>query len=275
MTRILERLEAESCAQDVCKSCGISTLPVDPFQIARQEEIELRELSHKTGVSGVLMRSGHSFTIGYSIGIRNKAFQRFTVAHELGHYFLSGHPEQLFPNGDGRHESQAEFSSGNQWERQADYFAAALLMPAQQYEEALRDAGEGLPAIEYMANLCQASLTATAIRYTTFTDDPILIVLNDGRKIRYADASSPIQDIVPKRDLWLHGQTVPPSSCAADFGKKTSLLRTAQRKEGYCSLSDWIEDAPDIEMKEDSIGLGQYGRVLTILFTTEAITEED
>lgn len=275
MAKILERMEAEICAREIGESSGMSAFPVDPFQIARQEKIELYEMPHKTGVSGMLVKSGDSFTIGYSIGIQNKAFQRFTVAHELGHYFLPGHSEQLFAGGNGCHKSQAEFSSGNQWERQADYFAAALLMPERQYEQALRDAGDGLPAIEHMASLCQTSLTATAIRYATFADDPVLVVLSDGRKIRYADASSPIQNIMPKRDLWLHGQIVPPSSCTAAFGKNASLLNTAQRKEGYCSLSDWIVDAPDIEMKEDSIGLGGYGSVLTILFTDEAIEEDD
>jgi hypothetical protein len=40
-------------------------------------------------------------------------------------------------------------------------------------------------------------------------------------------------------------------------------------------LDDWFDDAPEIEMKEDVVGLGSYGRTLTVLFTSEAIDVEE
>jgi len=275
MSRKLDQHAAEHYAKEVHDEFNVSAFPVDPFEIAKKSGIELQEMAIAEGISGVLMRSGHSFTIGYNTAIQNAGFQRFTVAHELGHYYLPGHPEQLFPHGDGRHESQAGFSSNNQWERQADYFGAALLMPPGLFQEALREAGEGLPAIECMASLCQTSLTATAIRYATFTDDPVVVVLSDGKRILYSGASEPIQSIVPRRDLWLRDTLVPPKSCTAGFGNKASLLKTHQRKEGYSSLSEWIDGALDIEMKEDAIGLGSYGRVLTVLFSEEPVPDEE
>ena len=273
MARKLDQQTAEYHAQKTLPSCV--AFPVDPFKIASQNEIEVQEMAVATGVSGELMRSGYSFTIGYNTRVQNIGFQHFTIAHELGHYFLPGHPEQLFPYGDGTHESQAGFSSNNEWEKQADFFAAALLMPPQLFQEALYDAGEGLQAIEHMANLCQTSLTATAIRYAEFTDNPVVVILSDGKKVLYSGASGPVKDVVPKRDLWLRDTLVFPMSCTADFGKNTSLLKTYQRKEGYCLLSDWIDNAPGVEMKEDAIGLGSYGRVLTILFSEEPLPDEE
>jgi len=40
-------------------------------------------------------------------------------------------------------------------------------------------------------------------------------------------------------------------------------------------LDDWLEGAPRIELKEDVIGLGHYGKTLTVLHTDQAIEPED
>jgi hypothetical protein len=40
-------------------------------------------------------------------------------------------------------------------------------------------------------------------------------------------------------------------------------------------LNDWFENAPDVEIKEDVVGLGHYGKTLTVLFTEELLTEEE
>jgi hypothetical protein len=54
------------------------------------------------GVSGMLLRNGDDFGILYATHIKSSGFQRFSISHELGHYFLPGHidavdrvPEQL------------------------------------------------------------------------------------------------------------------------------------------------------------------------------------
>jgi hypothetical protein len=40
-------------------------------------------------------------------------------------------------------------------------------------------------------------------------------------------------------------------------------------------LSDWFDGPHDIEMNEDVVGLGRYGRTLTVLFTSEVLPDED
>jgi len=40
-------------------------------------------------------------------------------------------------------------------------------------------------------------------------------------------------------------------------------------------LDDWLEGAPCVEVKKDAVGLGQYDKVLTVLFTDEPIEPED
>ena len=85
-------------------------LPIDPFEIARSEGITVLEKRVGAGVSGMFMRVGDEFAIAYAAHIDNEGFQRFSVAHELGHYFLEGHIEHVLKIGD-VHESRAGFTS--------------------------------------------------------------------------------------------------------------------------------------------------------------------
>lgn len=127
------------------------------------------------------MRVGNSFGIRYAQHIQNEGFIRFTVAHELGHYFLPGHPEKLFPNGDGIHEPKSGFISGDPLERQADSFASALLMPDNLFRKAVDGAGTGFSAIEKLAKQCKTSITSTAIRFAQFTDEAVAVIVSSGR----------------------------------------------------------------------------------------------
>lgn len=172
MSDKLARAEAASTAERVVADCGFTGFPICPFASARKHDIhvEVKE-SSKPGVSGFLMRVGNTFGIGYASHIVNEGFIRFTVAHELGHYFLPGHPAKLFRNGDGVRHSHSGFVSHDPLERQADCFASALLMPEAIITKAVDKAGNGFSAIEKLAKECKSSITATAIRFMSFTEE--------------------------------------------------------------------------------------------------------
>src|SRR5690606_130086 len=81
-------------------------IPIDPFEIARSEGIMVLEKPVAGGVSGMFLRVGDEFAIAYAAHLANEGFQRFSVGHELGHYFLEGHIEHVLKAGD-VHESRA------------------------------------------------------------------------------------------------------------------------------------------------------------------------
>src|SRR5579859_4844122 len=109
---------------------GITSLPVDPFAIAAAENITVKAKPNTApGVSGLLIRVGSSFGIMYATHIRNEGYQRFSISHELGHYFLPGHIDAVFLNDAQVHTSHAGFVSDDKYENEADHFAAGLLMP--------------------------------------------------------------------------------------------------------------------------------------------------
>ena len=127
-------------AEKLIAERGVTALPVDVETIAHEEGILVTAMpSHITGVSGMLQKSGENFGIGYATFVDNPGFQRFSIGHELGHYFLEGHPEALLR--DGPHQSRAGFSSGDRYELEADHFAASLLMPNPLFARALDGAG--------------------------------------------------------------------------------------------------------------------------------------
>jgi hypothetical protein len=275
MSGKLDMLEAEAEAERVIRQFGITSLPVCPFTIAEKSDVSVHSRdSTEPGVSGFLMRFGSSFAIFHASHIENEGFIRFTIAHELGHFFLPGHPQLLFPNGDGIHQSKSGFISHLKEERQADQFAASLLMPETLFKQAIDRAGQGFSAIQALAELCKTSITSTAIRYAKHTDDALAVIVSSGDRVEYCFLSERLKDL--GRFQWLKkGDVIAPRSMTASFNKDKTNVEGANTEEGSCWLDDWFDDAPQVEMNEDVVGLGSYGKTLTVLFTDEDIEDED
>jgi Zn-dependent peptidase ImmA (M78 family) len=197
--------DAEAKAELWLREHGITSLPVDPFEIAERLEIEVRPKDDaEPGVSGMLLRHREAFGILYATHIKSIGFQRFSIGHELGHYLLAGHAEQLFPNGDGIHASRANFMSNVLHEREADHFACGLLMPDGPFRSALRRCGEGLEAIEALADKCLTSITATAIRYARKTSVPAAVVVSTDGQVDFSFLSGEMREFpgltLPRKD---------------------------------------------------------------------------
>ncbi len=256
-------------AKKVVAELGLTTPPVRPVEVAEGKGIVVRASnSIDPGFSGCLMKQGDTFGILYTSRIDNTGFIHFTVAHELGHYFMEPHRRKFFGGGSGIHNSQSGFVSYEPFEVEADHFAAAFLMPESMFAEALGRTGEGIDAIEALHDLFCTSLTATAIRYAELSPDPVVVVVSEGGKISYAFASAPVRDL---DGVWLpsKGAVLPPRSATAEFNRDPGNVLGCQKTEGSSYLDEWIDDAPAVEVKEDVLGLGSYGKTLTVLFADE------
>jgi Zn-dependent peptidase ImmA (M78 family) len=163
-------------------------LPVDPKFVAAKAQIYIQAKDDcKEGVSGMLLRQGENYCIVYATHLNNPGFKNFSIAHELSHYFLEGHPDQVFQNSD-IHTSVAGFASDNRLEREADTFAASLLMPETLFKDQLTRYEKGLDCIESMAKICNTSLTATAIRYAELSEDKVVVIVSTNGKIDYRNS---------------------------------------------------------------------------------------
>jgi len=267
--------EIHQCALETVAKAAFNGLPVDPRKIAKDKDIELKPWKPtKAGISGFLMKQQDAFGIGYSTAIENEGFINFTIAHELGHYFLDGHVEALLQNGSGIHFSASGFVSNDIHEREADAFAAELLMPEPFFKAELRKSGSGFSAIERLSGLGHTSVVATAIRFAKLADDPLAAILSSGNQVEWCFLSPELKEC---RGVYQLGKKsfVPCGSPTGKFNRDGARVLAGGKVEGSCSLKDWFERAPDIEFQEDVVGLGHYGKTLTVLFTEEALDDKD
>jgi Zn-dependent peptidase ImmA (M78 family) len=265
---------ATLAAEKLIRSLPEAALPIDPITIAQGKGIEVvAKPAEDAGVSGMLIRVGQEYAIAYATHIDSEPFQRFSVGHELGHYCLPGHPEAVIgPNG--VHHSRADFRSTNQYEIEADRFAAGLLMPRHLFAPALARAGQGFAAVESLAKLCKTSWHATAIRYAQCSPDPVAIVVTTGNSIDHCFMSDELKTL-DGIDWMRKREAVPRGTATHAFNENAGNVASGARIDGTSNLRDWFGGTHDIEVTEDVIGLGSYGRTLTVLYEIDLPDEEE
>jgi hypothetical protein len=269
------RLEmAKKKAEAFLRTEGINTLPVDPLLIAASRDIVVKAKPDTTdGVSGMLLRHGDTFGILYATYIPSEGFRRFSVSHELGHYFLEGHIDHVLPL-DGIHTSHAGFVSADPYELEADCFAAGLLMPSALFKREMGRIDPGLDAIESLSLKCKTSLTATAIRYAELSEDAVATIISTGQTIDYcflSDAMKSLPDLT-----WLHkGWPVPPNTETAKLNASPERVLRSDRAEAETDVMDWIGGRKSILVTEEVLGLGSYGKTLTVLSSSSIGQETD
>lgn len=110
------------------ESAGIVAPHVDIRLLVAREGIDVR-FGELGDISGLLLRDGGSTTIGVNSG-QAMVRQRFTMAHEYGHYFLHdglrAHSDENFRL-NFRNDMSATASDVDEIE--ANFFAACVLMP--------------------------------------------------------------------------------------------------------------------------------------------------
>ncbi len=118
-------------------------------------------------ISGATLHENNEFTVLINTS-KPGTRQHFSLGHELGHYFLHTdvlQKEKAIIDGEDtlagpRILYRQENSSTEQLEREANTFAATLLMPA----DLVRDGWQGVGDIEKLAQIFQVSVVAMSIR---------------------------------------------------------------------------------------------------------------
>lgn len=144
-----------TAARSVLAKYWDKRLPVDPVVIARRIGLTVRALPPSSTYSGWFNEREN--LIEYKSD-EARVRQRFTVAHELGHYALQ--------HGTRPRDTSMAFSSGisDPLERAANQFAAELLMPAEAVHEIVTS-GQ-FSSIDELASLFDVSKVAMSYRMT-------------------------------------------------------------------------------------------------------------
>lgn len=118
----------EKSVQDVLGSNNLLPVPVE--SIVQSLGIALLAYDFKEDMSGILVFHEGKATIGYNKN-EHRVRNRFTIAHELGHYILHRNNNELFVDKDFKvmFRSDVSMSTYSKHEAEANEFAACLLMP--------------------------------------------------------------------------------------------------------------------------------------------------
>ena len=248
----------ERVATEVIREHKITCLPVCPFSIAAARGIVVEGKSAGApGCSGMLLRVGNSFGIMYSTDIDNEGFQRFSVAHELGHYFLPDHPEQVLQHG--AHASRAGFTSNDPYEREADFFAAALLLPKSLVRASVSRLPEGMDGLIELAQNCRTSLTSTAIAYAQTSSAAVAVILSDNGSVKFCFMSDAMKRA---RVGWIGKRERTPVGSLTE-----KVLRAKKRVDVPLSdktdLQDWFASDQSHPAREEVLSLRSNSELLS------------
>jgi len=173
---------AERLGEDYANVASNDDLPIDPFGVAQSESPLLKYTTgdFRDAFDGQLEyhRKQNRFLLFLNTKYDAKQFSgehhprtRFSMAHELAHYYLPPHRAYLMSGGNS-HMSKSEFTSDAIVEREADSFAAGLLMPSKLFSPKVNRAEPNFDIICQVASECQTSILSTAIRTVRLSHFP-------------------------------------------------------------------------------------------------------
>ncbi|MCW5322583.1 ImmA/IrrE family metallo-endopeptidase [Verminephrobacter aporrectodeae subsp. tuberculatae] len=143
-------------AQQILDAYWDGMLPINPIKIASAMGIKVKSdpFLPESGSVEVIDGTVH---ITYNSAEQSNPRWRFTVAHEIGHYAL-GHLDRVTTKM--FRDPVANFSTGAQLpeERQANHFAAQLLMPERIVKYVMME--KGVSTIQGLASLFRVSQVA-------------------------------------------------------------------------------------------------------------------
>ncbi len=181
---LLKTRAAAERANEVVAQLGLREPPIDPLGVVASEHpiLVVRGDDFRDRFDGQLEYhpDKRRFLLLFNTKYdrhkdRHHPRTRFSIAHELGHYFLEEHHAYL--RGGGRsHGSRGEFASSVDVEREADAFAAGLLMPASMLNPRVNEDDLSIERIIALAEEFDTSLVSTAIQSTLSSDFPTAVV---------------------------------------------------------------------------------------------------
>lgn len=189
-------------------------------------------------------------------GIRGR--ERFSIAHELGHWIL--HRGQSFRC---RADDQSEnLSSSYELEKQADSYAAHLLMPRYLFDPAIR-AGAKIPTFKHVGEVAQSfeiSLAAAIIRMAEVDSLPVIVASYGRQGLRWRASAHHI----PRR--WQLAKTLDTDSFAYDIVNGVKSTQCS----GKQSADAWFtnDEAENYEVHENSMP-GRSGEALVMLYLSD------
>jgi len=210
---------------------------IQPERIAREQGITYSYNNYKDSFDGLLEHYAGSFHIYINLSrLRAPGVPRarHTFAHELGHYFIDEHRNALKSGKTPSHASFNTLVAKNPVEREADFFASCLLMPAKLFRKKCFRRPLDPKLLDELAEHFQTSISSVIFRYFELNLFPMLIVRVSNGLIDWKMASRDFKyKYLPKK-----GGEVPPTTAVAEFFKAGKTYADKQTLWAH----DWFQD---------------------------------
>ncbi len=266
---------AMSKGEEIAKLNCFHTAPVDPFKVIASEsnQILAEGDDFRDSFDGRLSYHDGRFLLLYNTKYNQWPHNgsehskvRFTVAHELGHYYLDRHREFLVQRRQAI-ESFTEFESDKEVERQADAFAAGLLMPKYLVGPQVNcELDSTMESIKQAANRFDVSLTSMMVRWTQLSDFPCATLCVRDSVIQWGFASEAFKRI----GLWRTRRNVAPSSgdakCFVGADSSCSIFREG---DGVGRAHQWLEGNCDVIDVQEFYLVIPYSRCVMVFLAAD------
>lgn len=268
-------LMARRVANELLDSLNITTYPIDPEAIAAQLQIPVEETGgFPADCYGALTYVDGQFSILVSSACPTPGLRRFTLCHEIGHASIDWHTGGLEwldqPGGIQVAVSEGGFRSRKPIEVEADHFASELLMPARWVQRYVDEQPVGMDVIRLIAERFQSSLTSAAVRYATLSPQPVLVVVSKGTTIEWITPSPEVAQADFFRYNAIRTASIPFGSATRRLAEDPAAVLGCREISSDGRLREWFPRAPaEVTVEIDSVGLGSYGRVLTLIMCSE------
>jgi hypothetical protein len=258
INRVIEKL-----ADEVRAAYVQTPAPVDLKKIADEEGIALVAIEQCEGFHGRIefLHEAARFVVYHPNPnfAPNQKRVRFSIAHELGHYFIEAHRELLVAGKS--HDSTPGFICDNGLEVEADEFAAALLIPRLHIEQKLKKRSfMTLEEILKMGDDWQSSARSAALRYVRYTGEACAMVISKYGKLTKYIASDEAEALGFR---FTGLKTVPQNSAAGHLHSNSSEKDIKQQNMTTKIWFPYLKGERDLF--EESFRLGDTGYVLSLL----------
>lgn len=239
-------------------------------EIEEVEELNLELLAEKRNVmvfsAPVNSFLGAAMADGDGLGVciaedQTQTRYRFTFAHELGHLFIPWHHSALLRGRPFVDTDIAEHRAADDWEREANEFAAELLVPKQLLRPRLQIGAIDIQKAIDVCDVFNVSITMAALRVAKVSRQPTRVLLWEGNRLKWSVSAHDFPYGVPAA-----GWTIPGDSATADaYEGKGDVVEAIE-----VDPRTWLVDRsyggyPPI--LESSMQLGRTGLLLTVLWS--------
>lgn len=237
--------------------------------IADDEGVSYYFDNYEDAFDGMLLYDNRDFHIHLNINLGNSKESkrgRFTIAHELGHYFIDEHRLGLKYGLLEPHASFHNLHHRSLIEVEADYFASCLLLPKKPFKKVSAEKGSfSLDTILHLSDIFRASVPSTVIRFAEVGTHEIFAVCTRNGIVQWYAKS---EDFPNWKHKFKIDGPVPSGTVIGEYQKMPERkYTTIEQVDADSWFSPPLDDnRANRQMYEQCYYSSSYGYIISILW---------